>query len=281
MIIYHYQVQDKNLQNLIALGSLYRICSSPQFKKINISAYNLELFKKFQKLLKTPSKIILTKLNSDLITISPSSKYLIKISVQKDGDKADLISKISQTSNFPQSQIISITGDGKGKTTLGLGFLLQNILNNKISQSFHFFKNPDFGQGVSEFKFPNIIKTPKLITMQASASGFLFPDSDKSIFTKHKALAQKLFSQIKTSLEKTNSSLILLDEIFDALNSNILDKNQLIQLIEIARTKNITLIFTGRKPKFLNLDFFDQNITITKIKHPFDQGKKAIPGLDY
>jgi len=269
-ISYHYQTADPFIANLLFLGTLFR--ALPYFPQVYVKKTLLS--QKLQSLLISPTKLLFTQpKTSNFHTITISSR---------PNPKADLISTISINQSNSESKIISITGNGKGKTTLGLGLILFNYLNQSQITSYHFFKDPQFATGISEFNFPKFLIFP--FVMHSQSTGFLLPHTYKDQIHKHQQSTQRFLASIKKSITSKKYDFILLDEAIDALIADLINQSDIKNLISLAKQNNAHLVLTGRYTnlgQFNISNFFDTKIKVKKIKHPYDQGSLAINGLDF
>jgi len=83
-------------------------------------------------------------------------------------------------------------------------------------------------------------------------------------------LAKKLVGKV---------DVLILDEVNNAIVDGLID---LIDLIDLISKRGKThIIITGRHASAELVEVADLVTEMKKIKHPFDQGKKAVRGLDY
>jgi cob(I)alamin adenosyltransferase len=73
--------------------------------------------------------------------------------------------------------------------------------------------------------------------------------------------------------------VLVLDEIINTLADRLLLEEEILALIESRGPTH--LILTGRGATEAMISKADLVTEMTKLKHPFDQGKKAVKGLDY
>lgn len=289
---YLYQTDDPYLGRLIYFGTLVRACASGKFPQINFYPSNSQEqqdFSHFCQLISDPYQFTIEPSPSDLSAgtylSSKDTSYHIYVSNNPNEPRqAELVSRLSTQEDPSLSQFTFISGDGKGKTTLALGFVAQILLEGGKVVSFHWFKDPKFAEGISEFNFPSILKNPKSFLMFSEKSGFLLPDSSEKELKDHQTSAQGFTSQIIKYLIDSSFSLIILDEILDALSLNLIDKKQVLNLIDLAKKYQKRLIFTGREVSSRLLsetEGANSSIHIAKVKHPYDQGILAVKGLDY
>ena len=71
----------------------------------------------------------------------------------------------------------------------------------------------------------------------------------------------------------------MLDEVNNAVHDKLIDLIDLINLI--SKRGKTHLILTGRNADKKMIELADLVTEMTKIKHPFDKGIKAVKGLDY
>lgn len=288
---YLYQTDNPYLEKLLYFGSLVRACASEKFPQINFcpsSSQDPKDFFHFSQLISNPYQFNIDSSQNGLSGAYFSSKdtsYNVCVSNNSDlSSQADLISSFSIQKDPSLSQFTFISGDGKGKTTLALGFAIQTLLGKGNVVSFHWFKNPGFGDGISEFNFPSILKNPESFLMLTENSGFLLPHSSDKELKNHQNSAQGFISRVTKYILESNFQLIILDEILDALSLNLVDKKQVFNLIILGKKYHKNLIFTGRSilPSLLSeTESVNSAIYIKKVKHPYDNGILAIKGLDY
>lgn len=73
--------------------------------------------------------------------------------------------------------------------------------------------------------------------------------------------------------------LIILDEVNNAVGDGLIDLIDLIDLI--SKRKQIHLILTGRDAHHELVKLADLVTEMRKVKHPYDEGKLAVRGLDF
>ena len=74
--------------------------------------------------------------------------------------------------------------------------------------------------------------------------------------------------------------MLILDEVFGAVNCDLLDNKMLVDLIK-NKPQNLELVLTGRDPKPEVLELADYISEIKKVKHPFDQDIPARRGIEF
>jgi cob(I)alamin adenosyltransferase len=180
-----------------------------------------------------------------------------------------------------QSTIVVFTGEGKGKTSAGIGLVCRALgAGNKVA-FVQFIKKWQ----VSEDSFLDTIKplyAGKLVTHKGGLGFYNAGDMSAKNITKyqHQAAARDTFARVLKLASSGEYDLVVCDEINNAVHDGLLLFKDLKTLF---RTKNArtSLCLTGRNfPKSLE-KYADIVSDITKVAHHFDKGVIAQKGLDY
>lgn len=163
-------------------------------------------------------------------------------------------------------------GDGKGKTTASMGLALRAVGFGYDVVVVQFLKDGDSSEITALRSFKNAT-----ILSGKDVKGFTFAmnDDEKSIVT------QNNNAHLTNAIEMCKNEecdVLILDEILDAVNSNMIDYEMLIGFLE--SKCGVEIIITGRNPKKELLDLADYVSEIKKIKHPYDRGIKARSGIE-
>lgn len=161
------------------------------------------------------------------------------------------------------------TGEGKGKTTAGMGLLLRALgrgLTVKVIQLFKrdtgeqfFFEN----SGVKYFQFKPIHP--------------FFKNYNKKEIDEIKKEFLEFWEQ---ATEKLNYDVVLIDEIGPGLAWGMIDDSIILNIIE-NKPESTELILTGRDMPLSIMEKADYVSEINKIKHPYDKGIEARKGIEY
>lgn len=179
------------------------------------------------------------------------------------------------------SVVVVYTGEGKGKTSAGIGLLARALGAGWKVAFIQYVKS----WPVSEHDFFAKIET-------IYQDDFLFFKGGKG-FYKAGALSEKDVSesqhqdaayetyQITLKLVKSAKyDLVICDEINNAVHDGLLTKVQLENLIK-SRTPTTSLCLTGRNFPEEMLELVDIATHMTKMKHHFDDKFLANKGIDY
>ena len=179
------------------------------------------------------------------------------------------------------SVVIVYTGEGKGKTSAGLG-LMARALGNRWNVAFiQFIKH----WGVSEHVFIRDILPvyEDQLYFYKGGKGFYEAGelSEQYISeAQHKKAALETYETALGCVTGGKYDLVICDEINNAVHDGLLTEKQLEELIT-KRGKNTSLCLTGRNfPKRL-LKRVDIATDMTKIKHHFDDKFLANKGIDF
>jgi len=167
--------------------------------------------------------------------------------------------------------IISYYGDGKGKTTAALGLATRAAGRDKKVLFAQFIKGDQItGEDIA-------LKKIKLIVHKKFGLGFVGIMGDQKPLQDHQKAALEGLRYISNAFQKFD--VIVLDEVFGAIDCQLIDENEICKLIQ-DMPKNIDLVLTGR-PKISKLLRLSDLVTeMKKIKHPFDKGIQAKIGID-
>jgi len=180
-----------------------------------------------------------------------------------------------------QSVVIVYSGEGKGKTSAGLGLLVRSLGNRNKVAFIQFIKH----WGVSEHVFIRDIQPlfKDQLYFFKGGKGF-YKAGDLSPIEvseeQHQQAATETYNEALKAAKSGEYDLIICDEINNAVHEGLVSINQLKELIE-NRDKKTSLCLTGRDfPKELTA-LTDIYTNMTKVKHHFDDKFLANKGIDF
>ncbi len=180
-----------------------------------------------------------------------------------------------------KSLVICYTGEGKGKTSAGLGLIVRALGNRQKVAFIQFIKY----WGVNEHVFLRDISelySDQLFFYKGGRGFFNAGElSEKNISDEdHKKAANDTYKKALNIVKSGSYDVVVCDEINNAVNDGLLKTSDLKKLIT-QKNSNTTLCITGRNfPKEL-IALTDITTDMTKIKHHFDDKFLANPGIDY
>ena len=167
------------------------------------------------------------------------------------------------------------TGNGKGKTTSALGTALRAVGIGLKVYMVQFLK----GGSSSELYSIEKLKPYFEVFNFESERGFFWNLSEKEKIELKKEV-QKEYNFCIELMQKKECDILIMDEIFGALEDKLISERQIIDLIE-KKPENIEIILTGRNAPQSVIDKADLVTEMKKVKHYFDKGVNARRGIEY
>ena len=167
--------------------------------------------------------------------------------------------------------VVLYTGNGKGKTSSALGVTLRAWGRGWKICWLQFIKSKTSHYGETR------AAAAMGIEMIPLGDGFtwLSKDIEKDI-----ALAHECWALAKEKIYSERYDLVVLDEITYPVTYGWLDVEEVIEVLG-DRPANIHIILTGRDAHPALVEFADLVTEMTEIKHPYQSGIKAQPGIDF
>ncbi len=163
------------------------------------------------------------------------------------------------------------TGDGRGKTSAGLGTVIR-AAGYGLKVFAVFFMKGFHGQG----EYTSLKKLGVEYVVKGR-SGFLGPSYIKE---EDRDLAVEALKIAKDAAASGKYDLIMLDELNTAVAWNLIDVVAVLKLID-AKAPSTELILTGRYADDQIITRADYVTNLDNIKHPFDNGIAPREGIDY
>lgn len=166
-------------------------------------------------------------------------------------------------------------GDGKGKTTAGMGLCLRAAGAGKRVFIYQFLKDNTSSERKLLEQIPGIrvIKGPERMKFI-----FRMTDEEKEDLKQEYAAVLDSFSR-RLEAGELSDGVIFLDEVLYAVSRGMVDETRLLDVLEKGREQE--WILTGRYEGgklFMAADYISE---IHKKKHPFDSGVGARKGIEY
>jgi cob(I)alamin adenosyltransferase len=95
-----------------------------------------------------------------------------------------------------------------------------------------------------------------------------------------KAVAQRCWALCKEKLNAGTYDIVVLDEITYPITFGWLELNDVLDALR-SRAPDLHVVLTGRDAPQGLIDYADLVTEMTEVKHPFQKGIKAQPGLDF
>lgn len=168
--------------------------------------------------------------------------------------------------------VIVNTGEGKGKTTAALGLIFRAWGRDLRLCVIQFIKAETGGWG--EYKAARKLG----IEWHKTGDGFtwLSKDMDETI-----ARAQSGWQLAQEKIASRSYDLILLDEFTYPLHYGWLDPAVVVGWLEQNRPPDLHLVITGRYAPPELIEHADLVTEMNEIKHPYEKGVPAQPGIEF
>ncbi len=170
--------------------------------------------------------------------------------------------------------VILYTGEGKGKTTAALGLALRAAGYKRKVLIVQFGKIWFTGELEGAKMLSPFVKIIQ------GGLGFVKIFDDKYDLKEHQEMATKTFDLLYKETISGKWDVVIADEIVGAIAGKLLSQKKVIELIK-AKPKKMDLILTGHHGKPSLFKYADLVTEMIPIKHPFEKGFLAKPGVDY
>ncbi len=167
--------------------------------------------------------------------------------------------------------LIVYTGDGKGKTTAALGLVFRALGRGVAVAVVQFIKGKrETGERLFSATLPQL-------TFVTMGEGFTREGDDPE---PHARAARAAWGRAQELLAGGTHRVVVLDELTHALRLGFLPLAEVLAVLA-ARPAGITVVVTGRGAPPELVEAADLVTEMRSVKHPFDQGARALPGIDY
>ena len=184
--------------------------------------------------------------------------------------KAVVDAKIS-TAHVQRGLFLIHTGNGKGKSTAAFGLLARALGHGMKAAVVQFVKSrSDTGEEAFFKSSPNV-------SWHVMGDGFTWETQNAE---QDKKTAEAAWELVKAYLQDESINLIILDEFTYALKYQWLDVDEVVNAID-SRPEMQHLVVTGRGAPPALVEIADTVSEINLIKHAFEAGIQAMPGIEF
>ena len=168
-----------------------------------------------------------------------------------------------------QGLLIVHTGNGKGKSTAAFGLVARTLAHGGKVVVIQFIKaTPDAAE--------KVLRHARL-TWHAVGGGFTWDTQDRAADI---ALCKKGWALAEAALADPELKLLVLDELNVVLSFDYLSADRVVAALQ-ARRPDLHVAVTGRDAPPALLEAADLVSRVEEVKHPFAQGVKAQPGIEF
>ena len=167
--------------------------------------------------------------------------------------------------------LIVYTGHGKGKTTAALGTVMRALGRGLRVAVVQFIKGKwKTGERMFAEGVPGL-------TFLVMGQGFTWESDD---LTRDRDAAREAWATAKALIAAGENTLVVLDEITYAIHYAFIDLEDVLAALR-DRPGHVNVIVTGRNAPEELCALADLVTEMKVVKHPYEQGRKAQPGIDY
>lgn len=162
-------------------------------------------------------------------------------------------------------------GNGKGKTTCGMGLTIRAAGSGKKVLLHQFLKGNDSSERKILEGIPNITVVPGIPQKK-----FTFSMNEEEL----NALREqnnKMFDYLASVAGEYD--MLVMDEAVYALSEGLLSEDKVIAFLE-NRPAGLEVVMMGRNPSERLMEHADYVSEINKVKHPFDRGLSSRIGIE-
>lgn len=278
--LYTFKQNNKIMKSLIPQVEFYTIDEKIFYQ--GLTDYDLIIFDNLKE-----NKVDKFKLLNLINNKGPETELVLIFSDEKEfneiKDNADLITVYEYTKRqlFGSKGIINVTGNGKGKSTYGFGYLIRNFINKRDVKLVYFDKGGDF-YGEKHF-FESLKKWSKENNLYGkfdyvstgltrfTEGKFRFENTDLDVKE-----AKEGLMLLKTSLKKQTP--VIAEELNTTIQTGLLTIEEILPVLQNAANETV---ITGRySPKEI-LDISTLIIEAKEIKHYSKKGEGVRKGIDF
>jgi cob(I)alamin adenosyltransferase len=180
-----------------------------------------------------------------------------------------------------EAVVVVYTGEGKGKTSAGIGLLVRALGTRWNVAFIQFIKYWGVGEHVFIRDIMPLYKDQ--LYFYKGGKGF-YNAGELSAGAvseeQHKQAALETYQEALTAVSSGTYDLVICDEINNAAHDGLITQDQLRELLE-QRAPETSLCLTGRDFPDELLPMVDIATNMTKIKHHFDDKFLANKGIDF
>ncbi len=176
------------------------------------------------------------------------------------------------------------TGDGKGKTTAAFGLALRAVgqgLRVCVVQLMK--KGWESGEGKAGARLAPELEVHAFGAERwgdrraagEDAPWWMLPPSEED-----RAQAREALAFAQRAAREGRCDLVVVDEIFPALKQGLVALPEVLSLIR-GRARHVELVLTGRDAPKEVCEAADLVTEMQAVKHPYQRGVRARPGIEY
>lgn len=168
--------------------------------------------------------------------------------------------------------VIVNTGNGKGKSTAAIGMMTRAWGRDMNVAVIQFLKH-------EKARFGEIKAAERMgVDWIATGDGFTWTSKDMD---ETEARALHGWEIAKERIAGDEYDLLVLDEFTYTMHFEWLDTNEVIDWLQANKPPMLHLVITGRYAPDALIEYADLVTEMTLVKHPYEDGIKAQPGVEF
>ncbi len=169
------------------------------------------------------------------------------------------------------SIVVVNTGNGKGKSSSAFGMMLRGVARGWNVAVVQFIKSGDWKVGEEK------IGRQLGVDWYAFGDGFTWDSDD---LTADRAHAAAGWQQAVDLIDAGEHQLVILDELTYLVSFNWLGVEEIVRAV-VERPPHVNVIITGRDAAPEIIEIADTVTEMVEVKHAYQQGVRAMRGIDY
>ncbi len=180
--------------------------------------------------------------------------------------------RMMATKTEERGLLIVNTGKGKGKSTAAWGMALRCLGHGYRIGVVQFIKGRDTIGELKVFQ-----QFPEQVTWKVMGEGFTWETQDRERDT---AMAMAAWKASCELMADPDIRLVVLDELNIALRYGYVDADDVLDALS-ARRDGLHVVVTGRNAPDALIEIADLVTEMTLVKHPFRDGVRSQPGIEF
>lgn len=164
-------------------------------------------------------------------------------------------------------------GDGKGKTTCGMGLCVRAAGYGFRVLIYQFMKDNGTSERAAMERMQNITFFSGLAQEKFS---FGMTEEEKA---SRRIFYAEQFKKVTQMAVDGGYDVLFLDEVVYTIRAKLFDETLLVDFLK-NKPEHLEVILTGRDPSPQLIELADYVSEIRKVKHPFDRGLPARKGIE-
>jgi cob(I)alamin adenosyltransferase len=171
----------------------------------------------------------------------------------------------------PDSLVLVNTGHGKGKSTAAFGTVLRGIAREWPTAVVQFLKSGRWHTGEEK------VCRQLGVAWFTAGDGFSWDSTD---LDESRAKAAAAWAFTRDLIRGGEYRLVVLDEISYPMAWGWIDPVEVAAALR-DRPRHVNVVLTGREMAGAVMEVADTVTEMTKVKHAFDNGTRALKGVDF